>query len=219
MDELRVGPRLKALRQARGHTLRQVAATAGMTPGMLSKIENQHMSPTLPALARLAAALGTRLGPLFGEDSGYTGLVLRRKAEALAGLRRSRLTGYDYSLLAAEKSGRRLEPFLVRLRPGVRQRRHLHHGGDEFVYVLRGRLDFQWGRRRFLLRAGDSLAYDASVPHLSRNPDRRGETLLLAVASEADTRLRLGLLGEKKLQRPETKETRNCSNQKTRGCA
>lgn len=197
MEEVRVGPRLKALRQSQGRLLREIAANAGITAGMLSKIENQRVSPTLPTLARLAAALGTRLGPLFGADGSYTGLVLQRRAKALKNLRRSPLTGYDYNLLASEKSDRRLEPFLVRLRPGLRQRRHLHHGGDEFLFVLRGRLDFHWGRQRFLLRAGDALTYDASVPHLSRNPDRRGETLLLAVASEADTRLRLGLLGRR----------------------
>ena len=193
MDEALIPPRIQALRQERALTLREVARVTGLTEGLLSKIENHKVSPPIATLAKIAAALSVKLGYFFREDEAYVGYTLRRAAEAQRRLRLSRRTGYSYSLLAEEKAGRRLEPFLVRLAPGAAQKAPLHHSGDEFVYVLRGRLDFRWGRQRFTLRPGDSITYDALVPHLSRNAERGRETFLLAVTAEECAQQRLGV--------------------------
>jgi mannose-6-phosphate isomerase-like protein (cupin superfamily) len=61
------------------------------------------------------------------------------------------------------------------------------------VYILSGSVRFQWGRERFLLEAGDSITYDATVPHLSENAGRRREAVLLAVSAEASSAQRLGI--------------------------
>ncbi|MCW8130450.1 MAG: cupin domain-containing protein [Planctomycetota bacterium] len=192
MEETLVARRIKAQRLDRAMTLRDVAKATGLTEGLLSKIENHRVSPPIATLSKIAAALGVKIGWFFREDEAYVGYTVKRAAEATRGMTRSRRTGYDYSLLAAGKPVRKLEPFLVRLAPGLKQKKHLHHSGDEFVYVLRGELSFQWGRETFLLKAGDSITYDAAVPHLSRNPNRKRETLFLAVTAEESAGHRLG---------------------------
>ena len=193
MDANVLARRIKGLRLDRSRTLREIAQATGLTEGLLSKIENQRVAPPIATLAKIAAALGVKLGYFFHEDEPYVGCAVKRAAEGLSGMRRSRRTGYEYSLLAADKPNRRLEPFLVRLAPGGRQKRRLLHSGDEFLYVLRGTLSFRWGREVFALREGDSITYDAAVPHLSSNPDRRRETLLLAVTAEDHAGHRLGV--------------------------
>lgn len=196
MDEAVLARRIKALRLERAMTLREVARATGLTEGLISKIENHRVSPPIATLSRIASALGVKLGYFFREDETYVGYTLRRANEAFRGMRKSRRTGYDYSLLASGKPSRRLEPFLVRLRPGARQLRRLKHGGDEFVYVLRGNLSFRWGREVFHLNEGDSITYDAAVPHVSGNPDRRKETLILAVTAEDNASHRLGVAAQ-----------------------
>lgn len=193
MDEAIVAKRIKALRLDRAMTLREVAAATGLTEGLISKIENHRVSPPIATLSKIATALGVKLGYFFREDETYVGYAVKRADEAKKQMRRSRRTGYDYSLLASGKPARRLEPFLVRLSPGARQKRHLLHSGDEFVYVMNGALSFQWGREVFLLKEGDSITYDAGVPHLSSNPDKRRETLFLAVTAEESAGHRLGI--------------------------
>jgi len=196
MDEAVLSRRIKALRLERDMTLREVAQATGLTEGLISKIENHRVSPPIATLSRIAAALGVKLGYFFREDEAYVGYTIRRANEALSGMRKSRRTGYDYSLLAADKTSRQLEPFLVRLRPGARQQRRLKHSGDEFIYVLRGVLSFLWGRELFQLHEGDSMTYDAAVPHVSGNPDRHHETLLLAVTTESSANHRLSVAAQ-----------------------
>jgi len=193
MDEAIVAKRIKALRLDRAMTLRDVANATKLTEGLLSKIENHRVSPPIATLAKIAAALGVKLGYFFREDETYIGYTIMRAADAGKQMRKSRRTGYDYSLLASGKPIRLLEPFLVRLAPGARQKKNLLHSGDEFVYVLRGTLSFQWGREVFLLNEGDSITYDAGVPHLSSNPDKRRETLLVSVTAEENAGHRLGI--------------------------
>lgn len=193
MDEALIPRRVKALRMERALTLRDVARATGLTEGLLSRIENHKVSPPIATLNRIAAALSVKLGYFFREDEGYVGYTVSRAGESTRRLRRSPRTGYKFSLLAQGKPGRRLEPFLVRLAPGQAQKAPLHHSGDEFLYVLRGELDFHWGRERFHLRPGDAITYDAAIPHLSRNARRTSETLLLAVSAEDGAPQRLGL--------------------------
>jgi quercetin dioxygenase-like cupin family protein len=120
-------------------------------------------------LARIARVLGVRLGTLL-DDESIVGPVVVRK-DAPGGNERFRSVtnedgepALDYLSLAAGKSGRHMDPFLVMVEPASRPPLSSHEG-EEFVYVMEGAISLEYGKESYALGAGDSIYYDSIVEH------------------------------------------------------
>jgi len=166
-----VGARLRAVRQSGGLTLQQVARKAGLTPSAISQIERGLSNPSVGTLKALADALGTTLGSLFNDESRET----RRSILVHAGSRKvlSPARGITCQLLTPNLAGR-IQFMLTTYEPGVSTGDRLYsHEGEECALVLEGTMELQLGRETHVLKEGDSIRFECSLPHRVTNIGRR----------------------------------------------
>ena len=168
-------------------TLDRLAAATGLTKSYLSKIQNSHKLPPIATLSRIAQALGTGLGSFFGDilEPGE-GATVVRKNERLPVVRGGTAFGYDYVSLAHDRLGKRMEPFVFTFPSKIDRHVFFDHGGEEFVFILSGKVIFQVGDERWTLEKGDSLYFDAAIPH--RGWSVGSESTALVVIYAADQR-------------------------------
>lgn len=167
VEPLNLGVRVRELRKARGWTLEQAAAQAGLARSTLSKIENGQMSPTYEALKKLAEGLAISVPQLFTPPSKAQ--VNGRISVTKSGEGQAHATAtYEHELLAASLTRKQMLPYraTIRARDVAEFDGWVRHDGEEFLYVLTGvvRLYTEF-YEPVDLRRGDSAYYDASMGH------------------------------------------------------
>ncbi len=167
MDECVLGENIRALREKSGLTVTAAALRADLTKSTLSKIEKGQVSPPIATLVRIAKALEVGLTDFFAEPEASPAYVLTRKGEGRVITRDGSKFGYSYEALALEMPRKSAEPFVLCVRPGDPVGR-FQHGGQEFIYMLAGKLAFTVGKEELVLRPGDSLYFDPTVVHTTR---------------------------------------------------
>jgi transcriptional regulator with XRE-family HTH domain len=162
-----VGALIRAARSRDRLTVTDVANLAGLSVGMLSKIENGQVSPSLDSLNRIANALGLPIGHFFRNFGAHGGSALHvRRGEGMEVVRRGTAKGHTYRLLAYDQGPtKRFEPFLITMDDGSEVFPTFEHPGIEFIYMLEGRLEYRHGDRTYLLEPGDALTFRGEVPH------------------------------------------------------
>lgn len=165
-----VGAKLTQIREARQLSTGQLAERSELPEDLILQIESGDFIPSLTPLIKLGRALGVRLGT-FLDDAEHLGPVVGRKGQLTTSVRfagRSRTSSgeLDFHALAQGKSGRSMEPFLIDILPGTDTVHPLStHEGEEFMYVLGGRIEVSYGKDQYLLEEGDSIYLDSIVPH------------------------------------------------------
>jgi len=170
--EERIGGRIRALREEAGLTVTALARLARLSKGSVSRIETGRVSPPISTFVRIAEALDVPLAELFLDTDSEPAYVLTRKGCGRITTRDGTRFGYSYEALALERRRKWAEPFLLTIRPGDPPG-VFQHGGEEFIYMLSGRLEFSVGRDRFILGPGDALYFDPTVRHRTRLVGRR----------------------------------------------
>jgi len=165
--ERHLGYAIREHRQKNNLTIGDVALQAGISPGMLSKIENGQAATSLDSLQRIAASLGVQMSELFKNyNTPEGGAQLIKADEGMEVVRRGTKRGHTYHLLAYDKGPRRLfEPFLISMDDASETFPSFEHVGTEFIYMLRGKIEYRHGRQTYLLGAGDALSFRGDVPH------------------------------------------------------
>ncbi len=148
-----IGPRLRRLRRSRGLTLAEVAADAGLSVSLLSRLETGRRQPTLDALLPLARAFGVAIDALIGAPA--TG-------DPRAHLTPRAHSGSGVIVPLTERPGR-VSVFKHVL--GPREVRLRAHDGFAWLYVLAGDLRLLVGERELILGPGESAEFDAATPH------------------------------------------------------
>jgi len=177
-----VGPRVKALREAEGMSLRDLAERSGVSAPMLSQVERGETSPTLHVAARIASGLQLRLSQLLRLDEAGSVDIVR------AGERRAGGTdGHRYEVLTPPLPGQRAEVSRHVLAPhaatGGPGDPPMHEPGSrETAIVERGDLHLVIDGAEHALAAGDCVTFDADLPHHFENR-REEEAVLLAIVS------------------------------------
>jgi transcriptional regulator with XRE-family HTH domain len=191
-EELRevVAQRVRRLRVQSGRSLREQARRTGIAPSALSQLENQRGGLSLERLQRVAADFGLHVTDLLqddgrGEDAGEreagTAELFRDCAARAAGIMRGH--GALYQLVGGGR-GHRLQPYLISLQPGGGYDGDLMgHPGEEFSYVLVGRVDVLIEDEVHELRCGDAIRFRADRPHGFRNGSSDGVAMLVGAAT------------------------------------
>jgi transcriptional regulator with XRE-family HTH domain len=155
---------IRTLRRHQQRTLKDIADRCGFTVSLLSKIESGKTSPPVSTLTKIAAALGTTVGDLMAGAVQRTTAVT--KADHLNGAALTRTDkGYGFHLLAAERSGKAMQPYLFVAEKGKVTPGAMTHGGEEFVYILEGRTIYRVGATTYTLGPGDSLYFNSIEEH------------------------------------------------------
>lgn len=162
-----LGNTIRQLRQEHGLTIAEISERAGISRGMLSKIENGITSASLETLEQLANALGVTISRLFrGYDIPLGGAQLVKKGQGLEVVRRGTKIGHTYHLLAYDQGPQKsFEPFLITLEEPGEEFPAFEHPGTEFLHMLEGVLEYRVGDETFVMEPGDSLTFRGEIPH------------------------------------------------------
>jgi transcriptional regulator with XRE-family HTH domain len=172
--EQSIGAQVRALRRQSDLTLADVAAAAGVSAGMLSKIENGQISPSLATLQGLAAALHVPVTALFAAFEEKRDCSFVRAGQGVVIERRGSKAGHQYSLLGHALGGAvAVEPYLITLVAEAAPHVGFRHEGVEFIYMLTGEVVYRHADRSYHLRPGDALLFDSAALH---GPERLIET-------------------------------------------
>jgi transcriptional regulator with XRE-family HTH domain len=165
-----IGPRIRQLREQRQYALDTLAQHSGCSVEMIAAIESGDLVPSLTPLLRIARGLGVRLGTLL-DDQSQDGPSIVRKGDPGPALHfsgndpaRKRST-LDFHPLAPHKAARNMEPFRIEVHPATGPVALNEHEGEEFIFVLSGRIEIRYGKDTHQLDAGDSIYYESVVPH------------------------------------------------------
>jgi transcriptional regulator with XRE-family HTH domain len=163
-EEVRVGERIKELRERKGLSLKEVADLTGFSTALLSQMENHLVSPSLGTIVKLARALTVKVGDFLGETEGEPFTIVRKDERKMVSRFASKegvKYGYFYESLGFDKKDRHMEPFIVTLEPAtVKAAKTSVHEGEEFIFVLEGEMEVILGNHTDILYPGDSIYYD-----------------------------------------------------------
>jgi transcriptional regulator with XRE-family HTH domain len=179
-----IGARVKALREASGLSLRDLAARSGVSAPMLSQVERGETSPTLTVAARIAAGLELRLSQLLRLDESSSVTVVRASQRQRGGNARR---GHRFEVMTAAQPGQRAELSRHTLAPGgatgAADDPPMHEPGSrETALVEQGSLVLVCDGQRHELGKGDCVTFDADLPHHFENPTD-AEAAFLALVS------------------------------------
>lgn len=164
-----LGAAVRARRRALDLTLQQVGRRAGLSVGFLSQIERDLATPSLSALAAIAAALDVGLDAFLATPHTATGLTRRgERAQFSVGAQPPGPHQVRYERLSADFPGHALNSVLAHLPPGYRSEVGRHEG-EEMVFILEGSMIIDFDPDPIRLDAGDSLHYAAGRDHRWRN--------------------------------------------------
>jgi transcriptional regulator with XRE-family HTH domain len=184
-DVTSVGPRVRALRDAMGLSLRELALRCGVSAPMLSQVERGETSPTLQVAARIAQGLELRLSQLLRLDEGGAVTIVRASERRAGGNPRD---GHRFEVLTPPLPGQRAELSVHTLDAGAvtggPSDPPLHEPGSrETTLVEAGSVTFVCDGRRHALTTGDCVTFDADLPHHFENPGPDQARLLAVLAA------------------------------------
>jgi transcriptional regulator with XRE-family HTH domain len=165
-----VGPRLRALRRARGITLADLAATTGVSESTLSRLESGRRRATLELLLPLARTYGVPLDDLVGAP---------RTGDPRIHLKPIRRFGMVFVPLSRRPGGTQAFKMVIPARPEPLEPTPQTHEGFEWLYVLNGRLRLVLGERDLTLTPGEAAEFDTSLPHWLGSADGGAVELLI----------------------------------------
>jgi len=184
-DQVVVGSRVRALREAAGLSLRDLAARSGVSAPMLSQVERGETSPTLSVAARIAGGLELRLSQLLRLDEGGAVTIVRAGDRRRGGNARR---GHRFEVITASEPGQRAELSRHTLAPGgatgAADDPPMHEPGSrETALVEEGAVVLVCDGRRHELARGDCVTFDADLPHHFENPSSEPATFLAVLAA------------------------------------
>jgi len=164
--EVSIGRRVRHLRQRLQLTATELAMEAGLSPGMLSKIENGGTSPSLSTLRALARALNVPMTSFFADFEERRDCSYVHAGQGVLIERRGTKAGHRYELLGHSLSGDIVvEPYLITLSEDANPYTQFQHDGMEFIYMLSGKVIYRHADKLYPMGPGDALFFDAGAPH------------------------------------------------------
>jgi len=164
--EQAIGAQIRSLRRRAELTVGDLAAAAGISAGMMSKIENGQISPSLSTLQAVAASLNVQLTQLFSAFEQKRDCSYVKAGQGVAIERRGTKVGHQYNLLGHAIGGAVVvEPYLITLREEAVPYTGFRHAGTEFIYMLTGEVIYRHGEEAYHLTPGDALLFDSAAPH------------------------------------------------------
>jgi transcriptional regulator with XRE-family HTH domain len=189
-----VGVRLREMREARKISMRGLATKSGLSANALSMIERGRTSPSVSTLYKLADALDLPITEFFGPQPVKKDIILIKADERT----RIPLTRGVWEGLGGEKFNGRVEPFILTLESGATSGQHaIIHTGNEFVFCLRGQLEYLVEKQLIELSTGDSLLFAAELNHRWRNPGNTVTNALIVLSGFLEGELPHSINGKK----------------------
>lgn len=174
-----IGKRIKKHRQHNGLSMAELSKASGVSISMISKIEHGKSLPPISTYDNIARGLGISLSNLFmdADETENISIVRAKKREIIS--RRH----YVASPLSRQLADKKMEPFYCEHAHSTTFARPNTHENQELIYILEGVMEFQYGKRRIVLKEGDCVHYHGDVPHTSRILSPNGVKTIMVVSS------------------------------------
>jgi transcriptional regulator with XRE-family HTH domain len=164
----RIGKNMKALRQGMGLSQKTLAAATGLSPTLISRIEGGLVMPSIATLQEIADSLKSDIGYFFKGEETKSYVITRKgsRKETFANRGKKGKVTYGLELLAEGMENPFMEPCIVTeyAKPGD-EFQLAKHDGQEFIYVLEGKLELILGEEKFTLNEGDAAYFLGEIPH------------------------------------------------------
>lgn len=201
-DKPTLGTLLRGLRKRKGWTVKEMSDRSGIPFSTLSKVETGRLTLGYDKLQQLSRCLEIRMSELFAEgeqgSEASSSLTARRSLGHIDRAIRVNTGKYDYRYLCTELRRKRMIPIIIHVRAKTLEEFDdlVHHQGEEFTYVLRGRVVVHTEHYDpVLLEEGESIYLDSSMGHAYTAAEGCDEAVVLGVCSSADEDLLGSLLG------------------------
>ena len=171
-----LGAKIRRLREKEGLTVGELAAQVDVKPSYLESIEADKVLPPVGEIIRLARTLSVELSAFMSGEEPKTSAGKRRKALS------TRTRDYAYENLTTDDHEKHLMAFRVTIDPKSKHRRvGYRHEGEEFIYLISGRLKITVGKKTSLLGVGESIHFDSGEPHHLSNPGAEPTRLVVVI--------------------------------------
>lgn len=167
MDQM--GKRIKKQRESLGFQMKELSLNIGVTPSLISQIENGKAFPSIVTLMKVAEALQTTVGELIGENDNLVHHPQVTPSERK--LVKNNKKGTSSYLLSYHDPSKQIEPYIIRFSKEANSDRIMtsNFPGQEFCYVLKGSFEATVSEKKYDLRQGDSFYFNSKNPHLFKN--------------------------------------------------
>jgi transcriptional regulator with XRE-family HTH domain len=169
-----LGERLKSLRSARSWTLEELAERSGLSKPFLSRLESGTRQPSIAAVLTLARVFGVPMGSLFEMQETDESCIVIRAGQMP--VRHGK--GVLYVPLSSA-SRFNLQPIALQVFPARKGEEKYQHEGEEWIYVLSGRVRLALGEKQYIINTGDSAHFDARLPHRLDSLDDTDASVIL----------------------------------------
>ncbi|MFH1836813.1 MAG: XRE family transcriptional regulator [Candidatus Omnitrophota bacterium] len=179
---MRIGKRLRELRKEKDITLEELSERSGVALATLSRMENNKMPGTIESHINICKVLGVSITELYREleDESKTVEPVLKKNRAEHFIHGNKTV---YELLVTKTLDKKILPLIMKISPGGEtQEEHNPTGVEKFIYVMQGSFEASIGKTKYFLKKGDSLYFDASLPHSFKNKSK-GQAEAICVMS------------------------------------
>jgi len=179
---MKIGKKLRILRKDRKMTLKELSDKSNVQIATLSRMENDIMPGTLQSHMSICKALGVSLSDFYHDiESAHKTISFIKQKEKHESFVHSKKSTSE--LLTTKIMGKKMMPLLIRIQKGGKAHKEENRVGTEkFIYVLDGKIEATIGKEKYVLAKGDSVYFDASLPHVFYN-DSKGEARILSMLS------------------------------------
>ena len=167
-----IGEKITNVREMKNISIEDMANRSGLSVEQIRRIEGNEDFPSLAPLIKIARVLGVRLGTFLDDQQELGPVVCRKESRENTdgiGFTNNAVTKHkymSYHALSQDKSGRHMEPFIIDIEPSQETDFIFStHEGEEFIYVITGTIEINYGKSTYLLDEGDSIYYDSIVAH------------------------------------------------------
>lgn len=194
-----LGALLRGVRNREGWTLKQMSEKSGIPVSTLSKVEHDRLTLTYDKLYQVAQRLGLRMSEMFSEseEEAPTAITARRSLCDIDHAVRVETQNYDYYYLCTDLRRKRMIPVISKIRAKSLEEfgELVHHAGEEFVYVLDGKVTvITEYYDAVTLEEGQSIYFDSSMGHAYLAAEGCDEATVMAVMSSGDEELLRSLM-------------------------
>mgnify|MGYP003598890319 FL=1 len=176
---MKIGEKLKSLRQEKLLTQNELADRCELSKGFISQLERDLTSPSLSTLEDILEVLGTNIRDFFNENQQEKIVFLEEDFYEVE----NEELGYNISWIIPNAQKNRMEPIMITLEPGGRYKMEVAHEGEEFGYILTGAVFIHLGNKKYRAKKGESFYYKPSVDHYISNASKSSISKVIWVAT------------------------------------
>ena len=177
-----IGLQIRRIRKDKNLSLQEIANRTGLSKSLMSKVENFRTIPSLPVLLKISDALNVDMAELvkgINKKDKQAYVIVRKNERKIIERENSRGFTYESLIITENKKTSLFESFLLTLKKGSK-RKLVSTDGNEFFFILKGKIEFEYGKKKICLVNGDSMFFDGRIPHVPKNMGR-GEAKILIV--------------------------------------